>query len=206
MADLAWQYCCTVMAAATMRQSNWGARRFQARDVTEDHDFDPEKVVHKSRISGKDLEFMHLAIEQAKKCVPVETAYNVGAVIADTANGEVLSVGYSREIPGNTHAEQCALDKLYSQDRYSAGNLPDTLAVYTTMEPCSKRLSGNKPCAERILESGIKLVFIAVLEPVHFVNCKGKGMLEDSGINVIHLKELEEECKALNSHIFLGQR
>ncbi|KAJ2758822.1 DRAP deaminase, partial [Coemansia nantahalensis] len=91
-----------------------------------------------------DVALMRAAIECAKKCASVDSAYNVGAVIAD-AEGEVLSTGYSRQLPGNTHAEQCALEALGALEERgmlaSAG-----AALYTTMEPCSKRLSGNAPC------------------------------------------------------------
>jgi pyrimidine deaminase RibD-like protein len=67
-----------------------------------------------------DLDYMKLAILEANKCTPVETAFNVGAILI-SSSGEILSTGfnppritqgYSRELPGNTHAEQCCLLKL----------------------------------------------------------------------------------------------
>ena len=42
---------------------------------------------------------MDMAVLEALKCAPVETAYNVGAVVID-ADGQVISRGYSREIAG----------------------------------------------------------------------------------------------------------
>jgi pyrimidine deaminase RibD-like protein len=73
-----------------------------------------------------DKYFMEMAIECANKCVPVESAFNVGAVLVDS-NGVVLSTGYSRELPGNTHAEECCLLKLSNLE--SARNC----TIYSTM-------------------------------------------------------------------------
>ncbi|KAJ2786047.1 hypothetical protein GGI15_001714 [Coemansia interrupta] len=155
-----------------------------------------------SNYSQKDVEVMRLAIEQALECTNVSTAYNVGAVITDK-DGQILSTGYSRQLPGNTHAEQCALTNL--QRTITTGEiLGDTLqnaVMYTTMEPCSKRLSGNVPCVRRILDSGIKRVFVGVMEPPNFVECSGVEELETAGVTVIHIAELEQECKKLNSHL-----
>nr|CAI6776205.1 BFH_HP1_G0048730.mRNA.1.CDS.1 [Saccharomyces cerevisiae] len=43
------------------------------------------------------------------KCGPTKTAFSVGAVLVHGT--QVLATGYPRELPGNTHAEQCALIK-----------------------------------------------------------------------------------------------
>lgn len=89
---------------------------------------------------------MKEAIAEARKCGPTSTAFCVGCVLVH--NGEIISRGYSREVEGNTHAEQCALGKIET--------LPWGTEVYTTMEPCSLRLSGNSPCLNRILEASGK--------------------------------------------------
>ncbi|OLY78876.1 Diaminohydroxyphosphoribosylamino-pyrimidine deaminase [Smittium mucronatum] len=143
--------------------------------------------------------YMRMALEEAKKCSPVKSAYNVGAVIVqydkDTGTERVVSVGHSRELPGNTHAEECALKKIPESTV-----LGDT-AIFTTMEPCSVRVSGLKSCTDRILESGIKRVYYAVKEPPHFVTCNGIEILEKNGVSVHHLFELSKECSLLNSHL-----
>ncbi|KAJ2496222.1 hypothetical protein GGH96_005990 [Coemansia sp. RSA 1972] len=142
----------------------------------------------------RDVELLRQAIEQAKLCTSVDSAYNVGAIIADQ-NGSVLSKGYSRQLPGNTHAEQCALDTLdKTQDLRSA-------TLYTTMEPCSKRLSGNTPCVQRILDAGIMRVVVGVREPPNFVQCTGVELLEQQGTSVVFITELETECRQLNQHL-----
>ncbi|EXJ93740.1 hypothetical protein A1O1_02133 [Capronia coronata CBS 617.96] len=72
----------------------------------------------------------------------------------------ILSTGYTLELPGNTHAEQNALAKLAARHNLpesQVGECPEFLepgvqvVLYTTLEPCAKRLSGNLPCVERIL-------------------------------------------------------
>lgn len=137
--------------------------------------------------------FMELALEEAKKCEGTETAFSVGAVLVK--DGEVLSTGYSRELPGNTHAEQCALEKYFA--KHNTKDVPEGTVIYTTMEPCSERLSGNEPCVQRILKSCIKTVFVGVLEPDTFVaNNTGKQLLTEANVEYIHIPGYEEECLA----------
>ena len=56
-----------------------------------------------------DLAWMRIACEQARLSPPVDTAYCVGCVLVK--DGTAIATGFSRELPGNTHAEQCALMK-----------------------------------------------------------------------------------------------
>ncbi|KAJ2075316.1 hypothetical protein GGH13_000697 [Coemansia sp. S155-1] len=127
----------------------------------------------------------------------VDTAYNVGAVIASGDKQKILSTGFSRQYPGNTHAEECALLAIANDKE----QVPETSVMYTTMEPCSKRLSGNTPCVNRIIESGIRLVYVGVREPPNFVQCTGVEELTKKGVKVVHIAELEAECRKLNEHI-----
>ncbi|KAJ2023259.1 hypothetical protein IWW57_004189 [Coemansia sp. S610] len=145
--------------------------------------------------SSRDVELMRMAIDAGKACTSVDTAYNVGAVIASGDKQRVLSTGYSRQHPGNTHAEECALLAIADSK-----DLPSSV-LYTTMEPCSRRLSGNKPCVARILESGIKWVYVGVREPPNFVQCTGAEELTQKGVAVVYIAELESECRKLNQHL-----
>ena len=135
------------------------------------------------------VDFMLQAVECAFQSTPVDTAYCVGCVIVK--NGEVISTGFSRELPGNTHAEESAIKKLEKKNISAEG-----CDLYSTMEPCSKRLSGNEPCAKRIIENNLKRVFVGVLEPANFVNCTGVQQLVDAGIEVIAVQAegLKEKC------------
>ncbi|CDR39879.1 CYFA0S04e00144g1_1 [Cyberlindnera fabianii] len=132
--------------------------------------------------------YMELALDEAKKCGPTETAFSVGALLVK--DGEILSTGYSRELPGNTHAEQCALDKYFENHN----ELPKGTVCYTTMEPCSLRLSGNLPCVDRILKTDIKAVFVGVVEPDTFVkNNVGLEKLREKGVEYIKVPGLEDD-------------
>ena len=124
-----------------------------------------------------DDDFMRLACGEASRCASSMTAYNVGAVVVGK-NGAVLATGYSRELPGNTHAEECALAKLAPGQAVGS-------TMYSTMEPCSRRLSGAPPCAGRIIEAGVARVVIAIFEPPRFVaNCEGVMILRAAGVQV----------------------
>ncbi|KAF8319023.1 diaminohydroxyphosphoribosylamino-pyrimidine deaminase [Clavulina sp. PMI_390] len=168
------------------------------------------------------LEYLQLALDHARKCVPTPTAFCVGCVIVafvsinDTSTPIVLSTGFSRELEGNTHAEANALEKarqLSEEDigRLISEQLPssnlttiptiDALLrssdVYTTLEPCSVRLSGLSPCADALIEAQVKRCIIGVGEPDDFVKCEGARKLSDAGIDVIWMRDIEEECLAV---------
>lgn len=140
-----------------------------------------------------DERFMRLAITEAHKSVPSENAFCVGCVVV--RDGEVLSSGFSRELPGNTHAEQVALLKL----EFDA----EGATVYTTMEPCSVRVSGNTPCVQSCLRARVARVVVGVMEPKNFVVCEGVRLLHEGGVQVELLQGLEQECLAPNRHLNL---
>jgi pyrimidine deaminase RibD-like protein len=148
---------------------------------------------------------MREALEEAKKSPPKPSNYCVGALLVDDDNGEVLSRGYTLELEGNTHAEQCCLAKFaqafgVSEERVGEV-LPANSAIYTTMEPCNLRLSGNLPCVDRIVRtkskdghSVIRKVYLGVKEPEKFVGeNKGRAKLEEHGIECVHVSGLERE-------------
>lgn len=144
--------------------------------------------------------YMEHALRLARKSPPRPTNYCVGAVIVDQSTNAILADGYTLELEGNTHAEQCCLMKL--SEKYKVPEeqlkdvLPRTLALYTTVEPCSKRLSGNTPCAQRILRLAgvIDVVYVGVMEPKKFVEENtGRDALERAGVRFEHVSGLEEE-------------
>ncbi|KAF8136582.1 diaminohydroxyphosphoribosylamino-pyrimidine deaminase [Boletus edulis] len=146
----------------------------------------------------------------ADDCIPVQTAFCVGCVlVARVPDMEpvTLATGYSRELPGNTHAEANALTKAFglSEARLatlfplasptpSISDLLQCTDVYTTLEPCSVRTSGLPACADALIKAGIKRCIIGVGEPDDFVKCAGAQKLRDAGIDVVWLNGLEKEC------------
>lgn len=158
------------------------------------------------------LRFLRLALDEARKCKPTPTAFCVGCVITtklpDTSEPVVLSTGFSRELPGNTHAEANALTKAAQLSGTQLQALfpdipPDELLIdtllanseiYTTLEPCSIRTSGLAPCSSAIIAAGIPRCYIGVGEPDDFVKCEGAQKLKDAGVEVLWLTHYEKEC------------
>ncbi|TFK29989.1 diaminohydroxyphosphoribosylamino-pyrimidine deaminase [Coprinopsis marcescibilis] len=155
------------------------------------------------------IDFMKLALFEAKKAVPTPTAFCVGCVLVTRLPGMkpvILSTGYSRELPGNTHAEANSLDKARriskhelaslfpSQHSLDINQLLAHTDVYTTLEPCSVRTSGLDPCAGALIDAKVRHCIIGVNEPPDFVRCEGASLLRDAGIQVTWLNGLEQEC------------
>lgn len=144
--------------------------------------------------------FMRYAIALARQSPPKPSNFCVGAVLVSSTASEILSTGYTLECEGNTHAEQSCFIKLSKANGVPEERLGDILpedtVLYTTMEPCVKRLSGNKSCVERILALGesIRTVYVGVKEPEKFVGQnEGRKLLEDAGVRVVLVEGLEKE-------------
>jgi len=150
------------------------------------HDYRPQ--------SDMDEFWMSQALLCARKAKAVDTAFSVGCVIIDSREQQIVTSGYSRQFDGNTHAEECALSQLEEKTR-------EHLVLYTTMEPCSQRLSGKKSCVQRIIASRIPRVVFGCREPRIFVECNGADQLKQAGIQVDFLKEFESSCLQVNSHL-----
>lgn len=156
------------------------------------------------------LKYLQETIKLAQQSPPKPTNFRVGCVIVtfhESSDPQVISTGYTLELPGNTHAEQCALSKLAEKHSVSEEAISEILSpelntvLYTSLEPCGKRLSGNLPCVQRIIATrrknpaaGIKKVVFGAKEPGTFVqdsqSCK---LLTEAGIPWEYLPEFEEE-------------
>jgi pyrimidine deaminase RibD-like protein len=142
--------------------------------------------------------YLTQALSLAQQSPPKSTNYRVGALLLDADTNTILSTGYTLELEGNTHAEQVCFMKLaqrHNLPEEALGRiLPENTVLYTTMEPCNMRLSGNLPCVDRILKLGgkIKVVYMGVSEPETFVGeNEGKRRLVGAGIGVVHVEGLE---------------
>ncbi|KAK7958985.1 uncharacterized protein PG986_003839 [Apiospora aurea] len=158
------------------------------------------------RITPGDHEaFMDYALSCARLSPPGPNKFCVGAVLVDAEKNEILSTGYSLELPrdrpgdpGTTHAEHCCFVKIAEKYGVSEAELnhklPKNTVLYTTMEPCNERLSGNRTCVERILalKDVLKTVYVGIKEPGTFIaNNQGQKRLEAAGVTVIRLESLE---------------
>ena len=156
------------------------------------------KNPHPTIAAGDHKAFMEYALDRARLSPPASTKFCVGAVLVDADKGEIISTGYSLELPrdslgdpGSTHAEQCCFIKVAQKhglpEERIGEVLPKNTVLYTTMEPCNKRLSGNRTCVERILRlnRAIKIVYVGIKEPEVFVGQNmGRKRLEDAGVLV----------------------
>jgi pyrimidine deaminase RibD-like protein len=150
--------------------------------------------------------YMEYALEQALLSPPAPTKFCVGAVLVDADKNEILSTGYSLELPGNTHAEQCCFIKVAQKHNLPEERigevLPKNTVLYTTMEPCNKRLSGNKTCVERILglNGAIKVVYVGIKEPETFIGENvGRKRLEDAGIAVTIVEGMQDRILEIST-------
>lgn len=144
-----------------------------------------------------DRAWLRIACELALECPPSRTAFSVGAVVV-AADGTELARGYSRE-GGDpvVHAEEAALAKLAPDEPRLAG-----ATVYSSLEPCARRASRPKPCAELIVAAGAARVVTAWREPDTFVpGADGIGLLDAAGIVVAEVPELADAAKIPNHHL-----
>ena len=85
---------------------------------------------------------------------------------------------------GEPHAEIHAIRMAGEQARGT---------IYVTLEPCSHH-GRTGPCAEAIVQAGIKKVVVATLDPNPLVSGRGIKILQDAGIEVL-VGVCEEESK-----------
>ena len=144
-----------------------------------------------------DAGWMRVAVSLARECPPSDSAFSVGAVIVG-ADGAELSHGFSRE-GGDpaVHAEEAALGKLVNGELRLPG-----ATIYSTLEPCTQRVSRPRTCTELIIAAGLARVVIAWREPALFVvDCQGVEMLVAAGIAVTELPQFAADAAAPNRHL-----
>ncbi|KXS50242.1 MAG: diaminohydroxyphosphoribosylaminopyrimidine deaminase / 5-amino-6-(5-phosphoribosylamino)uracil reductase [Halanaerobium sp.] len=142
------------------------------------------------KFSSIDYKHMKRALELAK-LGEGKTSPNpmVGAVVVK--NGEIVGEGYHQEC-GGPHAEVFALEE--------AGKKAVGADIYVTLEPCS-HYGKTPPCAQKLIDTGIKKAVVAMVDPNPEVSGRGIEMLREAGIKV-ELGLLKNEAQKLNE-IFL---
>lgn len=133
-----------------------------------------------------DEEFMREALRIAKNALG-RTSPNplVGAVVVK--DGKIIAEGWHRQA-GTPHAEIHALNM--------AGELARGATLYVTLEPCS-HFGRTPPCAQKIIDCGIKKVVAAMKDPNPKVSGRGFELLKSAGIEV-EVGICESEARKLN--------
>ncbi|KAH1276122.1 hypothetical protein KXV18_002699 [Aspergillus fumigatus] len=161
------------------------------------------------------LDYLRQCLSLAERSPPRPTNFRVGAILVSRKDGDlefkddrILSTGYTMELAGNTHAEQCCLSNYAAVHSVPEDKIAEVLpaepgrklVMYVTMEPCGKRLSGNVPCVQRIISTraggrpGIQKVYFGVKEPGTFVGqSEGCQMMTAAGVQWRVVNGLERE-------------
>lgn len=133
-------------------------------------------------------QYMHCCLELARKGEGY-TSPNplVGCIVLDK-NNNIISEGFHEKY-GKNHAERNALLRITPEQAQNG-----TLIV--NLEPCS-HYGKTPPCADLIIEYGIKKVVIGMRDVNPVVAGNGIKKLQDAGIDIIE-GILEDNCKKLN--------
>ena len=117
-------------------------------------------------------------------------------VVSETENGErrTESEGFHQEY-GHNHAERNALLRTEYGERGT-----EYTTLYVNLEPCS-HYGHTPPCADMIIEKGIRRVVCCNDDPNPLVAGNGFRKLEAAGIEVVR-HVLEEEGRELNRRFF----
>ncbi len=134
-----------------------------------------------------DEKYMRIALRLAEKAAG-RTSPNpmVGAVVVK--NGRVIARGWHKKA-GEPHAEVIALAK--------AGSSAKGATLYVTLEPCSHVNKRTPPCSPLVIQSGVKRVVIAMIDPNRKVSGGGIRAIRKAGIEVV-TGVLEPEARLLN--------
>jgi len=140
--------------------------------------------------SAEDQKYMARALKLAR-LGEGKTSPNplVGAVVVK--EGEIIGEGYHKQY-GGAHAEVFALEEAAEN---AAGS-----EIYVTLEPCS-HYGKTPPCAQKLIDYGVKRAVIAVVDPNPEVAGRGIKMLRKAGIEV-EVGLLKEEARTLNESFF----
>ena len=109
----------------------------------------------------------------------------VGCVVVK--DDRIIAKGYHQTF-GEAHAEINALEQINHQ--------ANGATLYVTLEPCSHQ-GKTPPCAQAIINAGVKQVVIATLDPNPLVSGQGLAMLKEANIKV-SVGLLEAEALTLN--------
>jgi diaminohydroxyphosphoribosylaminopyrimidine deaminase/5-amino-6-(5-phosphoribosylamino)uracil reductase len=134
-----------------------------------------------------DLAWAARALELARQA-DYRTSPNpmVGAVVLDSG-GLLAGEGFHRQA-GQKHAEEEALE--------AAGERASDGTLYVNLEPCA-HAHRTPPCAQAVIDAGIKRVVISMTDPDQRMRGAGLRMLEEAGVET-SVGVLEDRAARLN--------
>ena len=136
-----------------------------------------------------DLTYIKLALELASQGIALVSPNPlVGCVVVK--DGEIVGRGFHRynELK---HAEAWALEE--------AGAHARGATAYVNLEPCAHQGEGKRtpPCAQALIEAGVRRVVASMVDPNPRVNGAGFDQLRAAGIEVV-AGVMEHEARQLN--------
>ena len=139
-----------------------------------------------------DRHWLTEAIELSRRCPPSPSAFSVGAIVV-AESGQMIATGYSRQTSPYDHAEEVALGRAAALAADLAG-----ATLYSSLEPCLRRVSRPVPCAQLVWARGIRRIVIAWREPPVFQPGGGVQWLAAHGTEIVELSDLAAEARAVN--------
>lgn len=118
----------------------------------------------------------------------------VGCVIV--LNDKIIGEGF-HQVWGGPHAEVYAINTVKNPHDLSLST------AYVTLEPCAHH-GKTPPCAQFLVEKGIRKVVIAALDSNPLVSGKGVDILQNAGVEVV-IGVLESKAKIQNKRFFTQQ-
>jgi len=115
----------------------------------------------------------------------------VGAVVV--YNHQIIGEGWHRKA-GEPHAEVLAINAVANPELLSKAT------IYVSLEPCN-HFGKTPPCADLIIEKGIKKVVVGSVDPNEKVAGRGIKKLMEAGCEV-RVGVLEKACNQLNKRFF----
>ncbi|WP_039870282.1 bifunctional diaminohydroxyphosphoribosylaminopyrimidine deaminase/5-amino-6-(5-phosphoribosylamino)uracil reductase RibD [Halobacillus sp. BAB-2008] len=138
----------------------------------------------------RDEKYMSMAVEMASSTVG-QTSPNPSVAAVVVKDNQVVGVGVHVKA-GEAHAEVHALRM--------AGEKADGAEIYVTLEPCSHH-GRTPPCAQAVIDAGIRRVIIASHDPNPRVSGRGIEMMRAHGLEV-EMGVLKAEADKLNRAFF----
>ena len=159
--------------------------------------------------SEDDSKFMAEAIEVAEKA-RFHSSPNpwVGAVVVakdqivgEGATGPFKTDNEINESPLFFH-NAVAADGVHAEIKAleDAGELANGATLYTTLEPCNHR-GRTDPCTDAIIQSGVKRVVVALIDPDERVSGAGVDALRAAGIEVDTGQNIADADKQLAPYL-----